>query len=101
MVEQSTPKVPRSALQDFLRTFVGLVLFWLPFYRLCGFAFYPLFGWSRPTWGHDIFMGVFMAVFLAGWRNRGREMWPEATHPGDSEGADRRSFNNPKPNSLL
>jgi hypothetical protein len=41
MWQQSTP--------TFVRTLVGLALFWLPFYRLCGFAFYHQFGWSRAT----------------------------------------------------
>jgi hypothetical protein len=89
MRQQSTPNVPRSAIQDFARTFVGLALFLLPFFRLCGFAGYHLFGRPRPTWGHDIFMGLFMAVFIAGWENRDRELWPEATPPRDSEDVNR------------
>jgi hypothetical protein len=81
--------MPQQSTPNFVRTFVGLALFWLPFYRLCGFAFYHVFGWARPTWGHDIFMGLFVAVFLAAWKNRDREIWSEATRPDDSEGVKR------------
>ena len=81
-------RMRQQSMAKFVRTFVGLALFWLLFYRLCGFAFYHLFGWARPSWGHDIFMGLFIAAFLAAWKNRDRQLWPEATRPRDSEGAN-------------
>jgi hypothetical protein len=47
-----------------LRRFAALLVLFITFDQLAGYAFHGVFGWPRQAWGHSIGYGVFIALMF-------------------------------------
>lgn len=51
-----------------LRYFSGVIVIVIIFDQLFGYLSDVVLGWSRPSWSHSVFFGVFMALVFTIYR---------------------------------